>query len=99
MHSTTGRTPYVATFSVEAFDWDVELGLHEKLDGKEVVDLPTRIQILHEEIFKKSAANKTVAQQFYNKTVEERSYDPGDRVFIFDFEGLVKKGRKCVCRG
>eukprot|EP00173_Palmaria_palmata_P001617 Plantae.Rhodophyta-Palmaria_palmata.ctg192.p3 GENE.Plantae.Rhodophyta-Palmaria_palmata.ctg192~~Plantae.Rhodophyta-Palmaria_palmata.ctg192.p3 ORF type:complete len:172 (+),score=38.05 Plantae.Rhodophyta-Palmaria_palmata.ctg192:2302-2817(+) len=52
------------------------------------------MRMLHDEMFKKSAAAKSMAEKFYNKTVEERSYEPGDRVLIFDFKNSVKKDRK-----
>jgi hypothetical protein len=52
------------------------------------------MRILHEEIFRKSVAAKTVAETFYSKSVEERVYEVGDRVLAFDVEGSVAKGRK-----
>jgi hypothetical protein len=39
---------------------------------------------LHEEIFRKSDAAKTEAEKFYFKSVEERVYEVGDRVLVFD---------------
>jgi hypothetical protein len=68
--------------------------LREQLDDRTILDLPARMRSLHEEIFRKSVAAKTVAKKFYYKSVEERVYEIGDRVFVLDVEGRVTKGRK-----
>jgi hypothetical protein len=93
-HSATGTTPFKATFGAEAFDWYTELGLREKFDDGKILDLSVRIRSLQEEIFRKSVATKTMGEKFYNKSVEERVYEVGDRVLVFDVEGTVAKGRK-----
>lgn len=64
------------------------------MDDRSFLDLPSRMQSLHSEIFKKSAMAKTEAERLYNKTVDERVYESGGRVLILDFEESVKNGRK-----
>lgn len=83
-----------ATLEVEAFDWDCELGLQERLDDRTVPYPLARMRLLHEEILKKSVTAKAVAEKFYNKNVEEKMYEGDDRGLIYDFEGSVKAGGK-----
>jgi hypothetical protein len=49
---------------------------------------------VHEEIFRKSVAAKTVAEKIYHKSVEELVCEVGDRVLVFDLEGTMAKGRE-----
>lgn len=93
-HSATGCTPFKATFGVEAFDWDAELGLRTQQDDREVTDLPSLMRDVHSELFDRTAKARTIAEKQYNKTVKERVYAKGDRVLVYDNEGDAAVGRK-----
>jgi hypothetical protein len=94
VHAATGLTPFAATFGTEAFEFDAELGLRMQLDDRTVQDLPARLRQLHTELFTKSLQARRKAEKYYNKAVDEREYEVGDRVLVYDNEGDVAVGRK-----
>ena len=93
-HSATGTTPFRATFGVEAFAWDAEVGLRTLQDDREVPDLPTQLRTVHDELFEKTARARSSAERHYNQSVRERTYETGERVLVYDNEGDMAIGRK-----
>ena len=93
-HSATGCTPFRATYGVEAFAWDAEVGLRTQQDDREVEDVAGELRTIHRQLFERTGRARTIAERQYNKTVQERVYKPGDRVLVYDNEGDVAIGRK-----
>jgi hypothetical protein len=95
VHEAIGMTPFKAMFGVDAFDFDAEVDWKTMLDDRDVYEeLPERMRIIHDELFRKGMHARVQAAKQYNRALKEVQLEKGDRVLLFYPPGQVEQGRK-----
>jgi transposase InsO family protein len=95
VHEATGMTPFKAMFGVDAFDFDAEVGWKTMLDDRDDdEELPERMRIIHDELFRRGMHARAQAAKQYNRALKEVQFEQGDRVLLFYPPGQVEQGRK-----
>ena len=95
VHRAIGVSPYEAMFGIEPYDYDHRMLAHYVDDVvRERNPLKDHLREMHQALFIQSYGTKSQEAKAYNKAAKLVTYAVGERVYIFDPEGLVRVGRK-----
>jgi hypothetical protein len=88
VHEATGKTPFTAMFSIDAF-WKTVLDVQNEGES-----LPDRLRTLHDELYHKGVHARGQAARQYNRALKEVQFEDAERVLLFHPPGKVEQGRK-----
>ena len=94
VHTSTGMTPFVAMFGIEAFEAWCEVDL-EQMD-EEPDALSERLSFLHKKLLSKEKRARVRGKAQYDKVVRETQYAVGDRVLMWSTKIGKDEGKKIV---
>ena len=93
VHHAKKCSPYRSMLGMEVFEFDAGIGLQMRIED-EPEDLSARLALVHKDLMVAGRRSRTQAAKYYDKAVEETTYDVGDRVLIYHPPGEVEKGPK-----